>query len=190
MLVKVPGVEQVEMARLIGGATLLVYGDVVDPQLITAAKDQGYTLAAIRNAAGRRAEFAVGARPGAAVDEAKLKAFALGIEGVEAAEVLSTLDGPQLVLTGDRLKPERIVAAAAENGFDLQVVENVSLPSLTPKAGRVTPAAYEDAVNEDPIEVGKVAPDFALLSRDGATRIRMSDSAGKRPVVLIFGSCT
>lgn len=189
-LSQVPGVEQVEMEGLQGGATLLVYGDVKDTSLRTVAKAQGYTLAALRNAAGRRAEFAVNTLPGATADEKKLREFGAGIEGIEAVEVRSDEEGQVLVLTGDRIKPDRIVAAGAAAGFNLQVVENVSLPTLTPQAGRNTPAAYEDAILEDPIQVGKPAPPFSLLSRDGVQKLSLSQGAGKRPTVLIFGSCT
>jgi peroxiredoxin len=37
---------------------------------------------------------------------------------------------------------------------------------------------------------GEPAPDFALLSNDGKATLRLSDSRSKRPVVLMFGSCT
>lgn len=189
-LSQVAGVEQVEMEGLRGGATLLIYGDVKDAALRTAANSHGYTLAALRNAVGRRAEFAVSTHPGSSVDEKKLREFGEGIEGIEAVELRSTDEGQVLVLTGDRIKPDRIVAAGAAAGFDLQVVENVSLPSLKPQAGRNTPAAYGDAILEDPIQVGKPAPAFELLSRDGMRKIALSPAAGKRPTVLIFGSCT
>ena len=187
---QVSGVEQVELEGLQGGATLLVYGDVKDTVLGTVAKAYGYTLATLRNAVGRRAEFAVTARPGVTTDEKKLREFGERIEGIEAAEVQSSDEGQLLVLTGDRIKPERIVAAAATAGFDLQVVENVSLPSLTPQAGRNTPAAYEDAIIEDPLQVGKPAPPITLLSKDGVGKLSLDPVAAKRPTVLIFGSCT
>jgi len=183
------GVEQVEMQALAGGATLLVYGGVTDPQLIAAAKSAGFTLAALRNAAGRRAEFAVNDKR-TPLNEQKLREFVQGIEGIDEIDLRTTSDGPRLAVSGDRLKPDRIVAAAAEAGFELQIVENVTLPSLTPRAGRNTPAAYGDAILEDPIKVGEAAPQFTLLSQDGVRKISLSDYAGKKPVVLIFGSCT
>jgi hypothetical protein len=189
-LTAVPEVEKVEMQDLLGGATLLIQGDVAETKLTAAARSAGYTLAALRNAPGRKAEFAIGAKPGSTVDEQKVREFAEGLEGVEAAEIRSTLEGKQLALTGDRLKPDRIVAAAAEAGIELRVVENVTLPSLAPKAGRVTPASYEDAIVEDPIEPGKPAPQFTLLSQDGVRKISLGDFTGAKPLVLIFGSCT
>ena len=39
-------------------------------------------------------------------------------------------------------------------------------------------------------QVGDVAPDFTLPKHDGTARIKLSDSFGKRPVVLVFGSFT
>jgi Ca2+-binding EF-hand superfamily protein len=38
--------------------------------------------------------------------------------------------------------------------------------------------------------VGDIAPDFTLPTHDGATNVTLSDSFGKRPVVLVFGSFT
>ena len=40
------------------------------------------------------------------------------------------------------------------------------------------------------LEVGHVAPDFDLPTRDGASRVRLSALRGTRPVVLAFGSYT
>jgi len=37
---------------------------------------------------------------------------------------------------------------------------------------------------------GDVAPDFDLPLLDGSARVRLSDFAGQRPVVLVFGSYT
>ena len=39
-------------------------------------------------------------------------------------------------------------------------------------------------------QVGDIAPDFTLPTHDGATNVTLSDSFGKRPVVLVFGSFT
>ena len=39
-------------------------------------------------------------------------------------------------------------------------------------------------------KVGELAPDFELQSPDGAAAVRLSDFRGKRPVALVFGSCT
>lgn len=39
-------------------------------------------------------------------------------------------------------------------------------------------------------QVGYVAPDFTLPKHDGSANVKLSDSFGKRPVVLVFGSFT
>jgi hypothetical protein len=40
------------------------------------------------------------------------------------------------------------------------------------------------------LSVGDEAPDFSLESYDRKAQVRLSDSRGKRPVVLVFGSYT
>jgi hypothetical protein len=40
------------------------------------------------------------------------------------------------------------------------------------------------------LHVGDAAPDFALNSQDGKSRVRLSSFKGSKPVVLIFGSYT
>jgi copper chaperone CopZ len=184
-----PGVEAVEMQSLDGGVTLLVQGDAEPLRLSQAAGRAGYTLSALRNAGGRRAEFQILTTAGA-FDGERLLVLARDLEGTEAAELVAAPDGQRLAVTGDRLKPERIAAAAAEAGFRIAPVDNVSLPSLTPRAGRVAPASYQDAVLEDPLRPGDRAPLFGLLGSDGRTTMRLESLLGKRPVVLIFGSCT
>lgn len=39
-------------------------------------------------------------------------------------------------------------------------------------------------------QLGDIAPDFTLPTHDGTTSVTLSDSFGKRPVVLVFGSFT
>ncbi len=39
-------------------------------------------------------------------------------------------------------------------------------------------------------KLGDVAPDFTLPTHDGTANVKLSDSFGKRPVVLVFGSFT
>jgi alkyl hydroperoxide reductase subunit AhpC len=38
--------------------------------------------------------------------------------------------------------------------------------------------------------LGEPAPDFTLTTHDGKQTVTLSDSRGKKPVVLIFGSFT
>ncbi len=43
---------------------------------------------------------------------------------------------------------------------------------------------------QDTLKVGAPAPDFALPDLSGEKQLTLSDSKGKKPVVLVFGSCT
>jgi hypothetical protein len=40
------------------------------------------------------------------------------------------------------------------------------------------------------LEVGNLAPDVELLALDGTTPVRLKDSVGGKPLVLVFGSFT
>jgi copper chaperone CopZ len=188
-LAKAPKVEQVELLALTGGATLLIYGDVKSSDLEAAAKSLGYDFSALGNGFNKRAEFTIGGMPSSEEQE-KLRTAIQNLEGTQRTEVQMGESGPKFVVEGERLKPDRIAAAAKEAGFDLRMIESVALPTLTPQAGRVAPAAYDDAIVEDPIVAGEAAPEFTLLSQDGTSKLSLSSSLGKKPVVLIFGSCT
>jgi hypothetical protein len=47
-----------------------------------------------------------------------------------------------------------------------------------------------DKREEGKLRVGDRAPDVALVGLDGATRTRISERVGSRPLVLVFGSYT
>ena len=47
-----------------------------------------------------------------------------------------------------------------------------------------------DQRQEGALKVGDRAPDGAMLALDGKTPVRLSDSFGGQPTVLIFGSFT
>jgi hypothetical protein len=47
-----------------------------------------------------------------------------------------------------------------------------------------------DQRQEGSLKVGDRAPDVAMLALDGKTPVRLSDSLGGQPTVLIFGSFT
>lgn len=186
---KVTGVEQVELQGLVGGATLLIYGDVKDAQLVAAAKNARFALWPLRNAAGRTAEFKIGGKT-TANDHQKLADLLRSVEGMGEIEVRVAPEGPLLLVTGGRQRSNRIIAAAAEGGFELVAVDDVTLPSLIPRAGRNTPPDYDDAILEDPVRPNEAAPQFTLLTKDGENKLSLSDYVGKKPVVLMFGSCT
>lgn len=42
----------------------------------------------------------------------------------------------------------------------------------------------------DTLNVGDAAPDFTLPDAAGRTQFTLSSSQGRKPVVLVFGSCT
>ena len=47
-----------------------------------------------------------------------------------------------------------------------------------------------DQREEGTLRVGNPAPDVELLSLDGATPVRLKDSVGGKPLVIVFGSFT
>lgn len=49
---------------------------------------------------------------------------------------------------------------------------------------------YGTQRREGDLKIGHRAPDVALVSLDGKTRVRLAESTGGRPLVLVFGSYT
>jgi hypothetical protein len=47
-----------------------------------------------------------------------------------------------------------------------------------------------DQRKEGALKVGDRAPDVSLVALDGKTPVRLQDSIGDRPLVLVFGSFT
>ncbi len=47
-----------------------------------------------------------------------------------------------------------------------------------------------DQRKEGSLRVGDAAPDVELVATDGARRVRIQDSVGGKPLVLVFGSYT
>ena len=47
-----------------------------------------------------------------------------------------------------------------------------------------------DQRKEGSLRVGDAAPDVELVALDGARRLRLKDSVGGKPLVLVFGSFT
>lgn len=112
------------------------------------------------------------------------------VMGIGQVEIRTAPDGPHLVVSGGRARPDAIFSAATAAGVTLTPVPRVDLSSLEPRAGRDTPPDFDQWVTDELTKPGEPAPDFALLSKDGQSTLRLSDSRGKKPVVLIFGSCT
>ena len=187
-LQKVNGVEQVEMQGLVGGATLLIYGNVKDAALAQAGRGAGFGLWSLGSAPASRLFKIEGSR--SREETQQLLQALQGVEGIGEVEDKSDSHGPQVAVSGGRARPEGIVAAAAEVGLVLTPVLTIALPSLVPAAERSTPPDYDNRVLEEYATVGDTAPPFTLLASDGRSRVSLSDYTGKKPVVLIFGSCT
>lgn len=47
-----------------------------------------------------------------------------------------------------------------------------------------------DQREEGKLKVGDLAPDVLLVALDGKTPVRLADSIGDKPLVLVFGSFT
>jgi copper chaperone CopZ len=186
---KVSGVESVELRGLDGGATLLIAGEVRDNQLVAAGKTVGFEIWPLSSAGGPR-EFKISGAAGAS-DQGKLREALQNVEGLGDVEIRAASDGARLVVAGGRARPEQIVEAARVAGIELSSLrEAVSLPSVVPEAGRGTPPDYDERELEDQAKLGAPAPGFTLLSKDGETKLSLSAYQGKKPVVLLFGSCT
>lgn len=190
-LVKVAGVEALEMKALNGGATLLIRGSVSEAGLTAAAKSRGYDLWPLGNARGPR-EFRIDRQP-ARPEPEKLRQALQGLEGIGEIEIRAAPGGGQrLFVSGGRARPDAILGAASGAGFTLTSVETpVTLPTLLPEAGRSTPPDYDARVLEEKANLGQPAPPFTVLDQDGVTKRSLSECLARgKPVVLIFGSCT
>ena len=58
------------------------------------------------------------------------------------------------------------------------------------KSGEKTAPAATQERDDQKLEVGDAAPDFALKRRDGEGVLKLSSFKGEKPVVLVFGSIT
>jgi EF hand len=92
-------------------------------------------------------------------------------------------------------------AAKGQDSLDAEALRKLLFPPAPPQSkgsGGMPPKAIlllgllkgeVGSASEGP-KLEAPAPDFTLSSPDGKTSITMSDSRGKKPVVLIFGSFT
>lgn len=187
-LEKVSGVEQLQMRGLVGGATLLVQGPAGEEGLISAGKRAGFIVWTLGNAEGGR-EFLLEPSPDAE-GSARLIQALKQVEGIGELEIRQANEGARLVVEGGLARPPALLAAAEKAGFTLKPDQSVVLPTVEPQENRNTPPDYESRVLDDQARPGEPAPQFTLLAKDGVTPIRLADYLGKRPVVLLFGSCT
>lgn len=92
----------------------------------------------------------------------------------------------------EQLSKDELVAFYKDNAGNSD--GNWNLAALTSMGGRggAREAGSDQAAPQDNLlaQLGQVAPDFTLASEDGEDEVTLSDFAGKRPVVLIFGSYT
>jgi hypothetical protein len=78
-------------------------------------------------------------------------------------------------------------------GIGLVVVALLALGGFTYMIGgprNVMGMLRYDQRQEGSLKVGDHAPDVAMLALDGKTPVRLSESLGGKPTVLIFGSFT
>ena len=78
-------------------------------------------------------------------------------------------------------------------GIGLVVVALLALGGFTYMIGgprNVIGMLRYDQRQEGSLKVGDHAPDVAMLALDGKTPVRLSESLGGKPTVLIFGSFT
>ena len=183
------GFENVEMRAVSGGATLLLYGDVQEKELTTAAQRAKYALLPISDPAENTRQFQVQGVTNSD-DEVKLRGALNGLGGMGAIQIRSTPEGTRLGTTNGAAAIPLIVAGAKAAGFVLVPVETVSLPTLDGDSERITPPAPNERTLEEFTKVGELAPDFTLMPQHGKDKVSLSNYRDKRPVVLIFGSYT
>ena len=188
-LSKLSGVTKVEMQGLIGGANVVIYGDVKDAALKTAAVSSGYGLQPVSDPTGDTRQFSVHGVSGPE-DQAKLREALRGVGGAGEVQIRSTPEGVRVDVTNGAAPVGTLRAAAKSAGFDIAPIESVSIPTISTNRERNTPPAPNERTIDEQTRVGEPAPDFTLLMHDGKSKITLSDSLGKRPVVLIFGSYT
>jgi len=73
-------------------------------------------------------------------------------------------------------------------GFLIVAAVGYALISIGPR--NIIGMLRYDQRQEGKLQVGDAAPDVSLLALDGATPVRLKDSIGGKPLVLVFGSFT
>jgi len=183
------GVSKIETRAVVGGANLIVYGDVKEEALTKTARASGYGLLTVNEPAGDTQRFTVQGVTNSE-DETKLRE-ALRSAGV-TGQVQLQRNGQEVRLgvPSGGASGRALAGALREAGFDITPVDTVTLPSIGSEKERITPPAPNERIIDEKTRVGEAAPDFSLLMHDGRGKITLSNSFGKRPVVLIFGSYT
>jgi hypothetical protein len=184
-----PGVEKLEMRNLTGGATLLVYGPARQPAVVAAGKSAGYLVWQLANGQSRR-EFRVEG-PSQPADRQRLSEALLRVEGIANTEFIGEPGDLRVQVGGTQPQLQAVLAAGSRAGFRLTPLDSFALPSIEPASGRNTPPDPSQRGPAEIAQVGAVPPTFELLDKDGVTPVKLTDlMAQKKPVVLLFGSCT
>jgi len=183
------GVSKIETRVVIGGANLVVYGDVKEEALTKTARACGYGLLSVNDPASETQRFTVQGVTGSE-DEAKLRDALRGVGVAGEIQIQKTAGEVRLGVPTGTASARALAGAAKSAGFDLTQVETVTLPSIGSERERITPPAPNERTIDEQTRMGELAPDFSLLMHDGKGKITLSNSFGKRPVVLIFGSYT
>lgn len=76
--------------------------------------------------------------------------------------------------------------------FTRMFAERESGPNDMPRPDRMLPMFFKGELGllESGPSLGETAPDFTLPTHDGSSSVTLSQSQGKKPVILIFGSFT
>jgi hypothetical protein len=171
-----------------GGASLLIKGDMEDDVLLAGAKSAGFAMRTIGSPVTSR-QFTIQGAAGTE-DEEKLQQALKGVSGIGAFQIRKTPNGTRLDIPGGTATADTIVAAAKAAGFDVRQVEAAATASDGANEERVTPPAPGERIIDGLTKVGDLAPNFTLITKDGKSKISLTDYRGKKPVVLIFGSYT
>lgn len=186
-LKEVDGVTKFERHSVAGGAMLGIQGVMEDDALVAAAKSAGYDLKILVDPAN--GPFIVTGVANAG-DEEKLRKAIEKVPGIGHFLIEQTPEGTLLTLPISIAKPEVVAAAAKAGGFNMRPLYPFFDASGSVNVERDTPPASNDRILEDLTKVGDLAPDFTLITKDGKSKVTLSDYRAKKPVVLIFGSYT
>jgi len=187
-LSKLPGADQVNLHPVTGGASVLIVGEIEEGAFTAAAKSAGYSVRSLGGASGLRQLISPGPIEPANIE--KLKLALKGLPGSSEIQVRPSPEGILITVPSGSSTPDAISAAAKTAGIELRPVTDAPTTSDVDNTERITPPASGERNVDDITKVGELAPDFSLITKDGKSKISLSDSRGKKPVVLIFGSYT
>ena len=167
---------------------MLIVGEIEEGAFTAAAKSAGYSVRSLGGASGLRQLISPGPIEPANIE--KLKLALKGLPGSSEIQVRPSPGGILITVPSGSSTPDAISAAAKTAGIELRPVTDAPTTSDVDNTERITPPASGERNVDDITKVGELAPDFSLITKDGKSKISLSDSRGKKPVVLIFGSYT